>query len=78
MPRGDKFHKIPLLPERTDFHLNKGGLLWQSPRQHPGVAEARPQQHGHDEEEEKGSKNRNGSRQMDSQVRASETRKKTN
>lgn len=32
-----------LLAELTDFHLNKGGLLWQSPRQHPGIAEARPQ-----------------------------------
>lgn len=66
-----------LLPELTDFHLNKGGLLWQSPRQHPRITEARPQKHGHDEEKKKSSKNRNGRRQMDSQVRASEMHKKT-
>lgn len=64
---------LRILLELTDFHLDEGGLLRQRPWQHPGVAEARPQQHGHDEEEEEGRKDRNGRGQVDSQVRASET-----
>lgn len=73
-PREQKLQIVlKILLELTDLHLDEGGLLWQRPRQHPGVAEARPQQHGHDEEEEEGSKDGNGRGQMDSQVRASET-----
>lgn len=64
---------LQILLELTNFHLDEGGLLWQRPWQHPGVAEARPQQHGHDEEEEEGSEDRNGRGQMDGQVGTSET-----
>lgn len=55
----------------TDLHLDEGGLLRQGSRQHPGVTEAGPQQHGHDKEEEDGSKHWDGWREMYGQIRAS-------
>jgi len=55
----------------TDLHLDEAGLLGERPRQDPGVAEARAEQHGHDEEEEHRREHGHGGRQVDRQVRAS-------
>ena len=55
--------------ELTYLHLDEGGLLRQGSRQDARVAEAGPQEHGHDKQEEQGSKHRDGRRQVDGQVR---------
>ena len=52
----------------TYFHLDERGFLLEGPGQNPRVTEAGPQQHGHDEEEEHDSEDRDGGRQMQSQV----------
>lgn len=64
----------------TDLHLDEGGLLWQGSRQDPWVAEAGPQQHGYDKEEEDDGKDRDGRGQVNCQVRtpAGATHKKRN